>query len=547
MIGVFFLLTVSCYREAAEFPFTGTESVLYARSREAAAGTLARPGKLAYVPDPVPVFPPASSLELEYRLSRELPASRLVLTLDAQSWILPLDLAFLGDSEAFRDAGGGILIRYAVPFSGELHKLELVLEGENFSGGEALALRSLGIVTRWFGFSPPADSRSPVMVTPFVYAGDSGDPVLVIDPPETYRPERTEILIEAELPLILEAAEHIRYSCESAAGEACRLTIPRGALPSNPYPLSAAGDWRDASLRALPSSSIPFPDPIPADPGLIMDYPQGAWRDERYEVFRWDRFPLVLIFDTADYRVQDRLFKRLAFFVEKAGYRGTLVPDAELAELHGWNAHDYRAEDLVRFFETAERMRFPLLPEERELRELLLQAGILRRSGSTAGASLEAGAGAIISISRESSGYLRNLFMVHEGFHGIFFIDGDFQDFSRRRWDNLAAPAKRFILSYLDFSRYDTEDSYLMVNEFMAYCLQQSASLAGEYFGKTLASRLETSWRASALPLKDAVSGTWPELDRLFSAEAEAFSGYVKRRWGLEAGRIRRITTRYLR
>jgi len=59
--------------------------------------------------------------------------------------------------------------------------------------------------------------------------------------------------------------------------------------------------------------------PIPADPGKILSYPQASWRDKRYEVFRWDVFPQILIFDTANYDVQDQLFKRLAFFVEKAG------------------------------------------------------------------------------------------------------------------------------------------------------------------------------------------------------------------------------------
>jgi hypothetical protein len=72
----------------------------------------------------------------------------------------------------------------------------------------------------------------------------------------------------------------------------------------------------------------------------------------------------------------------------------------------------------------------------------------------------------------------------------------------------------------------------------MAHVLQQSVSQAAGYFGRSLPQRLETSWRASALPRKDAMSGTWPDLAAAFTGEAEAFSAYVKRRWGLAAGRV---------
>jgi hypothetical protein len=81
-----------------------------------------------------------------------------------------------------------------------------------------------------------------------------------------------------------------------------------------------------------------------------------------------------------------------------------------------------------------------------------------------------------------------------------------------------------------------------MVNELMAYCLQQSPSLAAEYFGKTLAGRLEGSWRRQSLPPKNEAAGTWPELERDFAREAAAFSAYVDQRWGLLGGRVHRIT-----
>jgi hypothetical protein len=258
-------------------------------------------------------------------------------------------------------------------------------------------------------------------------------------------------------------------------------------------------------------------------------------------VFRWESFPSLLIFDTADYDVQDRLLKRLAFFTEKAGYRGRLAPDAEIADQHGWNAHDYRARDLARFFEAARLENFPLLPEERQLEAILLDAAIIARAGDR----ILPGEGGIVSISRESTAYLRSMFMAHEGFHGIFFIDEDFRAFSQSRWDGLSPVAKRFILSYFDYQHYDIQDEYLVVNEFMGHILQQPVSGAARYFGETLAARIDaSSWRRTVLPEKDEATGTWPELASAFRAEAVAFDAYVNSRWGLGAGRVHRVQVR---
>ena len=285
-------------------------------------------------------------------------------------------------------------------------------------------------------------------------------------------------------------------------------------------------------------------EPISADPGKILSWPVESWRDRRFEVFRWDSFPQILIFDTASYAVQDRLFKRLAFFVEKAGFRGRLAPDAEIADLHGWNAHDYRAEDLARFFEAARKSNFPLLPEERELESLLLGSGILRKN---AAAEIVPGKGALISVSRDSDKTDRSLrprFMAHEGFHGLYFIDEDFRNFCRQRWEIFPAHAKKFLLSFFEFQAYDTKDVNLVVNEFMAHVLQQPVSQIAWYFGEYQPNRMISASprRASSLPEKEEVSAdgrrSWPDLASAFSAEADAFSRYVNQRWGLAAGRV---------
>jgi hypothetical protein len=329
-----------------------------------------------------------------------------------------------------------------------------------------------------------------------------------------------------------------------------RFCVPAGLVSPTDRPLALKGE-RVNSLRQSYATLPVFPEPITADPGLVLSWPVENWRDSRYEVFRWEQFPSLLIFDFADYAVQDRMLKRLAFFVEKKGFRGRLAPDSEIAELHAWNAHDYRAEDLARFFQAARQAQFPLLAEERELERILFDAGIIRGGGGSGGAgTITTGEGGIVSVSRESNASLRALFMAHEGFHGIFFIDADFRNFTRRRWQQLPAAAKRFIVSYFGYQQYDTADEYLLVNEFMGHVLQQPVSQAGHYFGTTLPLRLETSWRKQDLPPKDKgppgsqASGSWPVLAEAFTREAQAFSDYAANRWGLAAGRVSLIKIR---
>jgi len=288
-----------------------------------------------------------------------------------------------------------------------------------------------------------------------------------------------------------------------------------------------------------------FPlDPISRDPGAILSYPIGSWRDKRYEVFRWDNFPEILIFDTADYAVQNRMLKRLAFFVEKAGFRGRLARDAEIADLHGWNAHDYRAEDLAAFFEAVRKSNFPILTEERELETILLGAGIIRKNSSGA---IIPGRGAIISLSRESDKTDRGLrprFMAHEGFHGLYFIDEDFRNFSRARWEAFPEDAKKFLLAFFEFQAYDIKDYNLVVNEFMAHVLQLPVSQAAWYFGDYQPNRMiaASPRRESSLPENEEINADgrrfWPDLARAFTEEGEAFSRYVNQRWGLAAGRV---------
>jgi len=563
-LSIFLLPFLSCaVEEPAAFSVYGSGAQLIAYSKAAVAGTInfKKHDKLEYNFIPGSESFPLASLEIEYSFSgipsgEILHRCQLVFESEGEAWLLPLDLAFVK-----ADAGTDTVFHYAIPvphsserrFSISLRPLP---EGSPVykppsSEPFVFQIHSLELKGRWFGFyKNTINGKGHVFVSPFVYAREGEGLVsYLIDPPAD--PGLSAFYMPVPYNKALTNGEH--YATLSVDRENVNTVVLFGEkritalpaqggiliegvfFPEEPFPIVVSGPVNGLELRY---SIMPlFPRPIAADPGLVLQFQPEKWRDRRYEVFRWDRFPSLLIFDTADYAVQSRLFKRLAFFVEKAGFRGRLSTDEEIAELHGWNAHDYKADDLAVFYETARLEDFPLLREEIELREILLSEGIIRTGsdGQFLGSS-----GGIISVSRESPAYLRSLFMAHEGYHGLFFIDGDFRDFSRERWASLPRQGKTFITSYFDYQRYDIKDEYLMLNEFMAHILQQPASRAPVYFGETLPRRVEAAspWRRPALGEKDEATNSYPRLASVFLTEAQAFTAYVNRRWGLSGGRV---------
>ena len=522
-VFLFFLIFNSCVgSKPVNFKVTGTAEVLFGNSRAAQEGTFdfSTPKKLEYRFGDSFTAAPNSSLVIEYSFDKTPSTAlreivSLVLDMGPVSWELPMDTG---------------RVRYSIPiqdsFDGHFDIVLETTEKVKKENAPVFQIISLGFSDQWFGFA--VDTDGIINSTPFI--DNRGNGSYVIDIPPAFKVDGSYAQIETVFPGQA-ALEFAGNRIESFPGNS-KIFIPSIMYKADGQAALFAQGVDFFILRFFQPPV--FPQPINVDPGLIIEWPQKNWRNINYEVFRWDNFPSLLIFDFADYDVQDRMLKRLAFFVEKAGFRGRLAHDYEIEELHGWNAHDYRAQDLAQFFDAAKKINFPLLAEERELEKILLNERIIMEEQG----SIVPGKGAIISISRESPSYLRYRFMAHEGYHGLFFIDEDFRDFNRRRWDQLSAAARRFIVSYFGFQQYDTRDEYLLLNEFMAHILQQSVSQAAEYFGKQLPERLESTWRSSALPQKDEDSGAWPVLAEAFTDEAQAFSEYVNRRWGLSAGRV---------
>ncbi len=273
-------------------------------------------------------------------------------------------------------------------------------------------------------------------------------------------------------------------------------------------------------------------EPLVSDLGFMFDYPTASWRNREYELFRWEEFPSVLLFTFRDYAIQDQFFTRLAYYVEKTGYKGTFVDDQFILTEHGYNAHDYKADDLARFFTDAAKKKVKLNKHELLLKDILLYNGIIVADGSDA---YKAGSGCIISFSMESEPYLRYQLLAHEGWHGIYFGDEDFRD-------TVAMCYLMFDPVYMDFLQtywatyaslqYDRSDEYLMRNEFMAYHLQQAVSQIANYF------ITRAQWGSVQRIQKQNADYVIATKAEAFTDTATMLSDYVFTRWGLCAGRV---------
>ena len=282
------------------------------------------------------------------------------------------------------------------------------------------------------------------------------------------------------------------------------------------------------SYQPVPMFAKDSPAPIPADMGTILRYERQAWRRSDWELFSWNLFPSILVFDFRDYNLQAAFLKRLAFFVEKKWSTGKLLSNSVLEPLHGWNAHDYRAQDLAAFFQKAQAENFPLNPEEELLRRILLEQGIIRRVEG----NFLPGEGGFLSLARESSDRLRYIFATHEGYHGLYFASLEYRRSVSKVWERLSDDEKRFWELFLDWKSYNTGDPYLMENEFQAYLMQQHRSYVDTYFKDYIIPRFISLYPEYA-PQSEYFLKEFPDH---FSRSAELIETAAQRLVGISAG-----------
>lgn len=287
------------------------------------------------------------------------------------------------------------------------------------------------------------------------------------------------------------------------------------------------------SVEAAYVERIPAEQARVVDPGLLLSLPTIPASAD-YNYYRWDILPKVLIFDFKNYAAQDEYLKRLAFFVEKKGFAGTLASDSEISALHGWNAHDYRSEDLAAFFSEARKQNFSLNDKEKALMDFLVDQKLIARDGQ----GYKGLGGAIISLSQESPAYLRHTFLTHESSHAIFFVDEEYRSFCVSMWNAMSDKEKWFWYLYFGWMNYDTSSAYLMANEMQAYLMQQPYSGAEKYFTTTPVNRMLEHHPE----LKGKLDEYMTAYGSSFAARAMEIQNWLEKRYGFAPG-----TTYFLR
>ena len=80
--------------------------------------------------------------------------------------------------------------------------------------------------------------------------------------------------------------------------------------------------------------------------------------------------------------------------------------------------------------------------------------------------------------------------MTHEGLHGIYYMNPRLVAQAQAEWQNLSADVRTYLSRYFGYLQYETEDLYLMENEFQAYMLQQPLQEVPWVFGILYRDRL---------------------------------------------------------
>jgi len=271
--------------------------------------------------------------------------------------------------------------------------------------------------------------------------------------------------------------------------------------------------------------------PIPRTRGLrqILDTTPSTFAGPQLQVYRWSLFPEIIILSFANLDVQDAYVKRLAFYAEKTGFRGRLVTDGELAGKHGWNAHNYNPATLADFFNKAESESFTLGKEELLLAKWCTEWGIIEKQAS----GYIAGKGGLLSYSYDVplGPLTRELLMGHEALHGIFYMLPDLRKEASSRWDALETESKTLIEDFFLYNGYDIADHYLMVNEYQAYLLQQSADDLADFVNLKLVPRANKKVPQRSVQHAKAASRTL----ELFTYDRKAFADIIQSATGLEA------------
>lgn len=209
-------------------------------------------------------------------------------------------------------------------------------------------------------------------------------------------------------------------------------------------------------------------------------------------LFRYTGNEGILVLDYPSLTAQGRALNRVIALVEDRGApRDRVLNDADLAsyiraarsspETFAFG-HDYRAADMVRFFNLADRGGVSLNAEEERLRRILLEQRFMTRGSD--GYLIVEPEQVLVSVPQEQADdpttpydervepLTRHTILRHELSHGEFFLNRAYREYSSLFWrEKLTDGERAAFRSFLASRDYDPGNETLVINEMQAYLM----------------------------------------------------------------------------
>lgn len=271
-----------------------------------------------------------------------------------------------------------------------------------------------------------------------------------------------------------------------------QLALSAPSAPAEPAPMSPA-ESLPAPFRNPPAPAHSAPTLTgPAVPDSSSEITGKAIRtaseteilatqSQTLSEFRLDANPDIVVLVFPSMHEQAQMLLRVAALIEIRGMpRDRIMDLSELdAAIHerksDWDSfylgHDYRAADIGRFFDIAERTGARLTAEEETLHRIAGRQGWLATNAR----------GALISIPGKmpnGDAPARAAILHHELSHGEYFTNPDYAAFSLSFWSGQLSEAERKTFRhFLASQEYDSSNPDLMINETQAYLIHTSSDL----------------------------------------------------------------------
>ena len=259
--------------------------------------------------------------------------------------------------------------------------------------------------------------------------------------------------------------------------------------PPAPPPMSAAVPVLvpmppPAVVPLPPPAVVPLPPPAipaafdkgPIQPRLTSEAAILASRSGVTEEYRFEPQPEIFVLQFATLAEQATALNRAAAMVEKAGYpHDRVLPQAELdsrIRAEGstpetfYYGHDYRAADVLRFFDAIDKSGTPMSDGEAALRRRVESWGWVPGTN-----------GALISLVQENvaagiDASMRATILRHELSHGAYFTVPAYAAYSQQFWStSLTESDRTHFRKFLAAEGYDLALGDLVINETQAYLM----------------------------------------------------------------------------